>query len=144
MREAYPITGNGLRILREDNTPACGNRFILSHMAMLDRDIYYDAKNVMVLWPYWECVILVSSPQVLEAIYTVNSKYLSKHELSRNILMPLFGKSILLAESTPEWSKRRKAIAPAFYKGKLIKMLEIVKDTVRVFENKLLNMTKDG
>lgn len=138
------MTGTGLRILREDNSPECGNRFVMSHVAMQDRDIYYDAKNVMVGWPYWESYILVSCPKVVEALYTVNNKYLSKHDLTRNIFMPLFGKSIAFAETSPEWAKRRKALSPAFYKGKLIKMLEIVKDTVRVFEKKLLDMTKDG
>jgi len=82
----------------------------------------------------------VSCPKVVEALYTVNSKYLSKHDLSRDILYPLFGRSILLAESTPEWSARRKAIAPAFYKGKLVKMLEIVKSTVKIFDKKLESM----
>ena len=42
----------------------------------------------------------------------------------------LMGDSILLSKSTEEWSKKRKAMAPAFYKEKLAKMLDITKAIV--------------
>jgi hypothetical protein len=37
------------------------------------------------------------------------------------------GNSILQAESTEDWGKKRKVLAAAFYKDKLIKMNDIVK-----------------
>jgi hypothetical protein len=37
------------------------------------------------------------------------------------------GESILQAESTEDWSKKRKVLATAFYKDKLIKMNDIVR-----------------
>lgn len=38
------------------------------------------------------------------------------------------GESILLAESNHQWSSKRKVLATAFYKDKLIKMIELVKE----------------
>jgi cytochrome P450 len=45
--------------------------------------------------------------------------------------MRLLGNSILFADTNPEWKKRRVAFAPAFYKGKLIKLFDIAKECVR-------------
>jgi len=45
--------------------------------------------------------------------------------------MRLTGKSILFAETNPEWKQRRLAVSPAFYKGKLIQMVNIAKQSVQ-------------
>ena len=45
--------------------------------------------------------------------------------------MPLMGKSILFEESTEFWNTKRKKMSVAFYKDKLIKMVDIVRDCMR-------------
>ena len=42
-------------------------------------------------------------------------------------MYPLIGESILLAESTEEWSNKRKILAASFYKEKLVKMIKLAK-----------------
>ena len=42
----------------------------------------------------------------------------------------LTGDSILFAETSDDWRKSRKAISPAFYKGKLENLVEIAKQAV--------------
>lgn len=44
--------------------------------------------------------------------------------------MCLTGKSILFAETSDDWRKSRKAMSPAFYKGKLENLVEIAKQAV--------------
>jgi cytochrome P450 len=65
-------------------------------------------------------------------MYTTHNKLFDKHPLVREVMMRLTGNSILLAETTPEWKKRRVAVSPAFYKGKLIQMVNIAKESVQV------------
>lgn len=51
--------------------------------------------------------------------------------LIRDVLYPLMGDSILQAESTNDWEKKRKSLSVAFYKEKMLKMIDIVKDCMR-------------
>ena len=55
------------------------------------------------------------------------NKYIDKDEFIKNIFYPLMGESILLSGSTHEWSSKRKVLATAFYKEKLLKMIDLVK-----------------
>ena len=64
-------------------------------------------------------------------MYTTNNKYFDKHPIVRDTTLRLLGRSILFADTDPEWKKRRQAFTPAFYKGKLIKMVDIAKESVR-------------
>jgi cytochrome P450 len=41
------------------------------------------------------------------------------------------GDSILMSASNTDWSNKRKSLSQAFYKDKLLKMLEIVKECMR-------------
>lgn len=43
----------------------------------------------------------------------------------------LMGDSILLEESSEFWNNKRKKMSVAFYKDKLIKMVDIIKDCVK-------------
>lgn len=40
------------------------------------------------------------------------------------------GDSILLSATTDKWADRRKSLSTAFYKEKLLKMLELVKNSM--------------
>lgn len=67
---------------------------------------------------------------VVEAMYTTKNKYFDKHPLVKDLTHCLLGDSILFAETTQDWKKSRKAMSPAFYKGKLVQLVEIAKLSV--------------
>ena len=69
----------------------------------------------------------VADVKVVEAMYTTKNQYFDKHPLIKELCECLTGDSILFAETTDDWRKSRKAISPAFYKGKLEKLVDIAK-----------------
>lgn len=73
----------------------------------------------------------ISDPKIVQALYTTHNKYFDKHPIVRDVTLQLTGRSILFADSGPEWRKRRSAFSPAFYKGKLIQMVELAKGSMR-------------
>ena len=64
-------------------------------------------------------------------MYTTKNKYFDKHPFVKEIASCLTGNSILFTETTDDWRKSRKAISPAFYKGKLESLVDIARDAVR-------------
>jgi len=75
--------------------------------------------------------LLISDPKTVEAMYTLKNKYFSKHPLVQQLCDCLMGKSILNAETSPEWKQARLTLSPAFYKGKLVQLVEIARESVR-------------
>jgi cytochrome P450 len=63
----------------------------------------------------------------LDEIYVKKNKYFDKFPLIKNLLYPLMGDSILLDATSDSWGNRRKSLSTAFYKEKLLKMIELVK-----------------
>ena len=74
--------------------------------------------------------MLISDPSVLQELYVQKNKYFDKHPLTKNVSYVLTGESILFAETTSDWRDTRKAISPAFYKGKLEGLTEIAKSAI--------------
>lgn len=79
----------------------------------------------------------IACPKIVEDMYTKQNKYFDKHELIRELTRRLTGDSILFADTNETWRNRRKALAPTFYKGKLVNMVEIAKGSVRKTINRL-------
>jgi len=73
----------------------------------------------------------ICDPKIVQALYTTNNKYFDKHPIVRDVTMRLLGNSILFADTDREWRKRRTSFSPAFYKGKLVQMVEIAKQSMR-------------
>ena len=71
--------------------------------------------------------LAIRDVKVVEAMYTTKNKYFDKHPLIQELSACLTGNSILFAETSDDWRKSRKAISPAFYKGKLENLVEIAK-----------------
>ena len=59
-------------------------------------------------------------PKIIQNLYTTNNAYFDKHPLVASLTKKLMGTSILFAQTDTSWRKRRTAMSPAFYKGKLI------------------------
>lgn len=64
--------------------------------------------------------IIISDPYLVEEVFVKNNKYLTKGLYAKNLMFQLLGESILLAESTEDWSKKRKVLGASFYKKKLV------------------------
>ena len=92
---------------------------------------------------YFTCgtTVLIADPLVVEAMYTSKNKYFDKHPIIKDLTLCLTGRSILFAETTREWKEARKTISPAFYKGKLVGLVEIARESVRVSVDKLKKLT---
>ena len=92
----------------------------------------YDKKkpSISCLFFSFMPTLIINDPLILEELYVTKNKYFDKHDLIKDVMKRLMGDSILLSKSTEEWSKKRKAMSPAFYKEKLAKMLDITKAIV--------------
>ena len=75
--------------------------------------------------------LLISDVNVVESMYTTKNKYFDKHPIIKDLTLCLFGKSILFAETSQEWRAARRTISPAFYKGKLVSLVDIARESVR-------------
>ena len=64
----------------------------------------------------------------MNELYVTKNKYFDKTKYTHDIFYPLMGDAILMSQSTEEWSHKRKSLSGAFYKDKLVKMLDIVKE----------------
>jgi cytochrome P450 len=73
----------------------------------------------------------VSDPKIVQDMYTTHNKYFDKASFIQVVFSRLLGRSILTADTSPDWRKRRAAISPAFYKGKLVLMCNIAKDAMQ-------------
>ena len=78
-----------------------------------------------------EMGFIICDVNVVEAMYTTKNKYFDKHDMVYQMTYPLLGDSILLSPTTTEWKTSRKALAPSFYKGKLVQMIELAKVSMR-------------
>jgi len=70
---------------------------------------------------------------MLEELYVTKNKYFDKHTRIYNITKPMLGDSILMSRSTEIWSKKRKVLSTVFYKDKLSKMMDIIREVVLNF-----------
>ena len=105
------------------------NYFIMKHVFDSAQP---DDKNATAVFFVTEGAGLhISDPTVIQELYTTKNKYFDKHPLIKNLTYCLTGESILFTETTQDWRDTRKAISPAFYKGKLENLTEIAKDAVR-------------
>ena len=74
-----------------------------------------------------DVVLSLSDPSMLQEIFVEKNKFFDKSHLSHRLMKPLVGDGILFAPTNENWNIRRKTITAAFYKEKLLKMVEIIK-----------------
>ena len=77
-------------------------------------------------------VVWLLDVKVVQDLYTIHNKFFDKHPIAREVTYELLGGSILFADTNEMWRKRRTALSPAFYKGKLVQMVETAKASMRV------------
>ena len=80
-------------------------------------------------------------------MYTSKNSFFSKHPLVKDLQECLIGDSILFAETSLEWKEARKKISPAFYKGKLVSLIELARQSVKQYVSNLhakIDQTGEG
>jgi len=75
--------------------------------------------------------LTIADVNIVERLYTTYNALFDKHPSIQNLTLNLTGRSILFDESSESWRMRRKAMSPAFYKGKLQGLIEIAKRSVK-------------
>jgi cytochrome P450 len=70
--------------------------------------------------------LIVSDPYLLEEIYVTKNRYFERHRLGENLFKPIVGTAILAAPADGTWAMKRKILTGAFYKDKLMILLEMV------------------
>lgn len=92
-------------------------------------------------------VLVINSGAALTDIYLTKNKYFDKDPIGRVQFSSLFGDSIVLAKSDELWSRKRKILSSAFYKEKLVRMTDVIRDivaeTIVEFEEKYLKKPMD-
>ncbi|CDW85843.1 cytochrome p450 [Stylonychia lemnae] len=86
--------------------------------------------GIVGLMMHYKPIFIINKPEYLTDLYVSKAKYLDKEPMTKLQLKTLLGNSSLMMETTDEQSYKRKMISTAFYKDKLLKMTEIMKDLV--------------
>lgn len=89
-------------------------------------------------------LLMIADAKVVQALYTQQNASFGKHPLVKNLTYALTGHSILFAETTDDWRKRRTSLSPAFYKGKLIAMIGLAKVAIQGTLDRWLDKAKEG
>jgi cytochrome P450 len=125
-----PILGNIVQIIEcekrlnaaKDNTLPLG---------WLTDDLCKPGDRVFMCFLSSSTIQTILCPKIVEDLYTKHNKYFDKHDLVRELLSPMLGSSILLADTNETWRAKRKALAPTFYKGRLPGLIDIATNSVR-------------
>ena len=68
-------------------------------------------------------VLCVGDPVAVQDMMVTKNAHIDKTELFERVVKSLFGNSFLFSQSDEVWKAKRKAMAHAFYKNRLIVML---------------------
>ena len=91
-----------------------------------------------------EPFVSIMDPKILQSLFTTNNMYFDKHPLVADLTKRFFGNSTLLARTDQIWKKRRAAMSPAFYKGKLERMVELAKGCVQLTLSHWKELSESG
>lgn len=78
----------------------------------------------------YQPILLINSPEYLTDIFINKAKFIDKSELIKQQMSVLLGDSSLMMVSNDEQARKRKMISTAFYKDKLLVMVETIKKLV--------------
>lgn len=131
IRNTAPFLGSFIAIAGElwQKRDPSDNKFVVTRLA--DEIIGSNNSVTALYFADSDPMLHISDPKIVQDLYTTNNKFFDKHPIVRTAALRLLGNSILFADTNEEWKKRRTAFSPAFYKGKLVKMVDIAKECVR-------------
>ena len=140
---SYPLIGSIPAILKATLHQKKNN--LNQHVATAMINMFLDGfKPIALVYFTAGTTIVISDPIVVEAMYTSKNKFFDKHPLVKELTLCLTGKSILFAETSREWKQARQTMSPAFYKGKLLGLVELARESVRFTTNNFKKITSES
>ena len=128
--DAIPILGSLIPFAKMDqvrlkngNNLSTSDYYFFDHVKLTDEPAF-------VCWLCNDPNVLIADCEIVQAMFTTQNAAFSKHPLIKDLCLRMLGDGILLASTNAVWRNRRHAISPAFYKGKLIGLLELAKGCV--------------
>lgn len=94
---------------------------------MLNSEFKDKEPGVILMHAGFRPYLLYRDPEIIEQLFVTYNKYFDKSDSTKEVFHYLLGESLLFDQSGELWSKKRKIMSVAFYKDKLIKMIDIVK-----------------
>ena len=77
--------------------------------------------------------LIVSDPEMVQDLFTSKNAIFDKNGTVEAIFGNLLGHSFLFSKADEKWKAKRKACAHAFYKDKLVRLLETLRDKIEVY-----------
>ena len=74
---------------------------------------------------------MVTDPDMVQDLYVQKNALYDKTGIYEGIFSKLMGESFLFSKATDSWKAKRKAISHAFYKDRLVHMVEVLKDKLQ-------------
>ena len=71
--------------------------------------------------------IIAMDPKIIQELFTSKTQSFDKSGILQIMLSPFFGNSFLFTKADDLWKAKRKSTAHAFYKDRLVHMLDIIK-----------------
>ena len=71
-------------------------------------------------------LLVITDPEMVQELYFHKNQHMEKSSKFKRVVRSMTGDSILFDKSDAVWAEKRKHLATAFYKDKLIPMMETV------------------
>ena len=68
----------------------------------------------------------INDPELVNELYMTKNRYFDKAASTQKAFGVLMGESTLVIKTTEEWAQKRKHLSIAFYKDKIMKMIEMI------------------
>lgn len=94
---------------------------------MVNED-FPDQPGILQWFTGFEPTLFISDPEMVDQLYVAKNKYFDKHPRLADVFRPLLGDSTLMMRNNEEWAKRRNTLSMTFYKDKLTKYYNLIKD----------------
>lgn len=74
------------------------------------------------------CRLGICDPAIAQEIFSTKNKFVDKTGLFQEVFEDVIGSSFLFSKGGEDWNRKRKACAHAFYKDRMEKMMEVLKE----------------
>ena len=92
---------------------------------------YDAAKDPIVLLNFvGQIQILIADPAVLQDMFSAKNQLVDKTDMLRIMFKNFYGDSFLFSKTDDNWRAKRKATSHAFYRERMVNMLEVLKEKI--------------
>ena len=96
------------------------------------RDSYDSAKDPVTVLNIGSIItLMVSDPDMVQDLLVQKNALFDKTGIVEGVFSKLMGNSFLFSKATDSWKAKRKAVSHAFYKERMVHMVEVLKDKLQ-------------